>query len=202
VNPHLPASWNEAEVRGLQLAGETTSLYFLKKADHLEIYMSPTEKDEWRLRSDLASASLGPIDVEAARRLHITPHQGLRIPLPPLQVDNVDPTMNLVESVRTATPNSPPLPGSRTEKFRILHSDYGDHWLTLTVEGLAGSDGILRVVRNGNSVPKIGEGSNDGNASLSFRSCDANPLGCTWYPLTFSFPPGEGWKTITVALTW
>ncbi len=117
-------------------------------------------------------------------------------------MDDVDSQENLIDSVAAVTPNRPTVSGARTRKFRALRSEYGDRQLKLTIEGAGGSDGVLRLIRNGQFVPKVASESPAGDASLSFRSCDANPLGCTWYPLTFHFPEGEGWKTITVSLTW
>ena len=40
------------------------------------------------------------------------------------------------------------------------------------------------------------------HASVSYRGCDANPYECKTLPLIVEFPPGEGWQTITVTLTW
>ena len=203
VNPHLPASWNRAEVLHLPLPnGEMASLYFERTHGQLEVYMSPTAGDPWQIRSDSSGASLGPIGRDTARQLRIPPQQGLRIPSPSIEVDDLDVEMNLVDSVASVTPNRPALPGAQTRKFRVLHSDFSDHQLRLTIEGLGGSDGVLRLIRNGQLVPKVASESPKGNASVSFRSCDANPLACTWYPLWFHFPEGEGWKTITVTLTW
>jgi glycogen debranching enzyme len=202
VNPHLPASWDHASVMHIAIPGGETSLYFEKKADRLEIYMSPTDGDAWHLRSDAPGSSFGSLNVDLFKKLRIPPQQGIRIPLPALEVDDVDQSMNLIDPVSELTPNRPTLPGAQTRKFRVLHSDYGNHQLKITIEGQGGSDGVLRLVRNGPSSPKVASESPAGNASVSFRSCDANPLACTWYPLTFHFPEGEGWKTITVTLTW
>jgi glycogen debranching enzyme len=202
VNPHLPASWDHAEVLDLQLLGERTSLYFEKNGGQLEIYMSPTAGDRWHLKSDIPGASVGQLNKETARQFQIPPQQGPRIPLPAIQIDDVPDEMNLIEPVALSTPNRPTAPGDRTRKFRIVRTEYGQHQVKLTIEGLAGTDGMLRLIRNGQFVPKVNDESPAENASVSFRSCDANPLGCTWYPLTFHFPEGEGWKTITVKVTW
>jgi glycogen debranching enzyme len=202
VNPHLPAGWSKAEVHNLGLGSEMTSLYFEKKDSQLEIYMSPTKSDQWHLKSDAYGASIGPPNRERASQLRISPQQGLRLPLPGIQVDNVDEVMNLIDSVAAVTPNLATHPGARTQKFRILHSEYDGRQLKLIIEGLGGSDGVLRLIRNGQFVPKVVSESPAGNASVSFRSCDANPTACTWYPLTFHFPEGGDWKTINITLSW
>ncbi|MFZ0747696.1 MAG: hypothetical protein WAM85_25050 [Terracidiphilus sp.] len=208
VNPHLPASWNEAAVMNLQIPGGTTSLYFKKTSDRLEIYMSPTDGDEWHLRSDLPGVTFGPLDTELFKKLRIPPHQGLRIPFPALEVDNVDERMNLIGPVSVLTPNRRPLPGAGTSRLRVLRSEYRDNKLMLTIEGLAGSDGILRLIRHGHFIPKVETDPPSGPsvekqfASISYRDCDTDFYACKWMPLVLHFPEGEGWKTITVTLTW
>jgi hypothetical protein len=73
----------------------------------------------------------------------------------------------------------------------------------LTAEGLAGSTGIVTLFRHGRFVPKVQtESAAAPEASISFRSCDADPYACTSLPLILNFPTGEGWQTITVTLTW
>jgi glycogen debranching enzyme len=204
VNAHLPASWDSAEILGLQLPGGKAALYFTRKNGTLDVYLGSPEGEDWHLRSDLAGAMIGPLESSRiAGNSNKFTEKGMRIPLPPLEVDYSLGNSNVVEGVAKVSPDRPPLPGSRTSKIRFLHTEYGDHKLVLTVEGIAGSTGIVSVVRHGHFVPKVESESSPGSdASISFRSCDANPLGCTSYPLILNFPPGEGWKTITVTLTW
>ncbi len=203
VNPHLPAAWDRAELLNLQLPGEKTDLYFTRNGDRLEIYMIPTEGDAWHLRSELPGATIAPVDVATAKKIRISPHVGLRIPLPALEVDYSLGDLNPIESVKLVQPIQPPSPGARASKIRIVQSENGDHKLVLTVEGPAGSVGIVSLIRNGHFVPKARtEPSSAPDASISFRACDANPYACKSLPLLLQFPPGEGWKTITVTLTW
>jgi hypothetical protein len=199
----LPASWDSAEVLNIPVLGGSAGLYFTKKPGQLEVYLSATESDVWKLRSDLSGASLGPLDKSGAKAIRATPQMGLRIPIPELELDNVDPEMSLIEEVSNKTPNRPAPPGARTTKFRVLHSENQDRKLTITIEGLAGSDGVLRVIRNGHFIPEVKtEPSAAQDASVSYRSCDGDRYACKWMPLVFHFPSGEGWQTITVTLTW
>jgi glycogen debranching enzyme len=203
VNPHLPASWDHAEVLDLQVPGGPTSLYFTRTEDRLEVYLSPTAGEEWHLRSDLPGATYGPLNKVPSKKLRMTPQEGIRTPLPALEVEYSLGGLNVIESVEASLPGRPPLPGARTSKFRFLHSEYGDHKLVLTAEGLAGSTGIVNLIRHGHFLPKAQtEPSTAPDASISFRACDADPYACTSLPLILQFPPGEGWKTITVTLTW
>jgi hypothetical protein len=203
VNPHLPAEWDQAEVMNLQLPGETAALYFARKADHLEVYLSPTVGDAWHLRSDLPNATFGPVGEDVFKKLHIPPHLGIRITAPALEVEYSLQGLNPIEAVASLLPGRPPSPGARTSKFRFLHSEYADHKLVLTAEGLAGSASIVTLLRHGHFLPKVQtEPISAPDASVSYRACDADLYACTWLPLILNFPPGEGWKTITVTLTW
>jgi len=183
-------------------------LYFSRKTDHLEIYLSPTAGDGWRLKSDIAGATIGPLETELFKKLRISPHQGLRIPLSAMEVDGSALPFAGSVSEDASLMNRPPLPGARTSRIRILQSEYTEHKLTLTAEGLAGSDGLLSVFRRGHFLPKVqtdpaSDPAVDRQyANLSYRGCEADPYACKWMPLLLHFPPGEGWKTITVTLTW
>jgi glycogen debranching enzyme len=204
VNPHLPASWDYAEVLSLQIPGGQTALYFSRIGDRLEVHLTPTNGDEWHLRSDLPGATFGALE---SQRVSGEPkklaEQGIRIPLPALEVDESAGRLNVIGSVDEVQPLQPPLPGARTSKFRFLHSEYGDHKLVLTAEGVAGSAGIVTLFRHGHFVPQVQTGTATApEASISFRSCDADPYACPSLPLILNFPEGEGWKTITVTLTW
>ncbi len=203
VNPHLPPGWDQAEVLNLPLPGAQTALYYSKKSGQLEVYLSPTQGQEWRLRSDLPGATFGPIDLAEAKMLRQTPRQGLRIPTPALEVEFSLGGWNPIESVQTVLPIEPPLPGAVTQKFRFLSSQYGERKLVLTAEGVAGSTGMVRLFRHGHFIPKvITEPSTAPDATVSYRACDGDLYACASMPLILNFPPGEGWKTITVTLTW
>jgi len=204
VNPHLPGGWKDAEVRNIQVPGGNISLDFARDGDHLVVFQYSCTGECWKLRSDLPGAAPGFIDNnKVAKRLGIRGDEGFRIPLPALEVDESVGTLNVIESVKDVEPLEPPSAGAQTTKFRFLHSEYGDHKLVLTAEGLAGSSGIVTLYRHGHFVPKVQpEASGTPAASISFRSCDADPYACTSLPLILNFPPGEGWKTITVTLSW
>jgi glycogen debranching enzyme len=204
VNPHLPVGWAHAEVLGLQLPGGGADLHFTKKDGTLDVYLNSTDGDTWHLRSDEAGASLGSLETSRLPgKLKSIVQQGLRIPLSALELDESAGSLNLIESVSSVEPLQTPLPGSRTSRLLFLHSEYGDHKLVLTAEGLAGSTGIFTLFRHGHFVPKVQmEPASAPDASISFRACDADPYACASLPLILNFPPGEGWKTITVTLTW
>ena len=208
VNPHLPASWDHAEVMNLSLGKETTAIYFTRGTNQLEIYMSPTDDEAWHLRSDLPGATIGAIGKEVAKSIHTTPQTGLRIPLPPIEVDESAGkyAQNAIDSVSIM--NRPPLPGASTSRFRLLRSDYSERKLVLMAEGLAGSTGLVTLIRHGHIDPEVRtdptapSGAEQQYAHISHRACDSDFYACKELPLILQFPAGEGWKTVTVTLTW
>jgi hypothetical protein len=102
-----------------------------------------------------------------------------------------------------------PSPGQRTNRARVLSVETGERRIRVTVEGLAGGWAEYWVRQPDRVMPKIevSDGlSSNANAgqpgvALSFADSWEKSHGA---PLNMEvhFPPGEGWKTITVTLTW
>ena len=206
VNPHLPASWDSAEILNLQLGGGPSALYFTRKSDHLEVSLGYASTENWHLKSDLPGASFGALDAEKPSQKTKNPvERGLRIPVPALEIDPLLSNLhNVTDAVGASLPDRAPLPGSRTSRFRIVHSEYADHKLTLVAEGLAGTEGSVSLVRHGRFTPKIDTGEASAtaptDAKISMREASEDPA--VPVLLVFDFPQGEGWKTVTVTLTW
>jgi len=184
VNPHLPAGWNEAAIRGLRVPGASFDITFEREGGIMRLDLSPAKEGEnWHLRSDVPGSK-----TDKENQI------GMILPLPPVELGNAN------ESQR---------PGSRTSDFRIVHQESGPNQITITAEGLAGSRADLPVRRHklvqirlhaesglANDADDKHPGVNLTGIDTAFR--DPNlPLA-----LNFIFPPGEGWKTITVTLTW
>jgi hypothetical protein len=205
VNPHLPASWDQADVTGLPLGSSDGWMHFERVNGVLEVRLTASDDQQWKLRCHLPGAHYGEMkQSDPDRKAKLPLQRGLSIPLPAIEADNSLGLLNPIDVVTAHSPDRPPLPGARTAKFRVIRSEYGDHKLVLEIEGEAGTDGILRIIRNGNFVPKI-EGdanTNSLNGSISVRSCDADPLACASYPLTFHLPEGLGWETGTITVRW
>ena len=204
VNPHLPASWDHAEILNLALPGGSEALYFTRKPSGLEVYFSQGDHQDWQLRSDLPGATIGPLDSgKQAPKSKVPQQQGLRIPLPAIEVDEMSPRLTSELLDPTVSLNRPPLPGARTTRFRILRSDFTEHKLVLTVEGPAGTSGFVDLVRHNPVTPVI---QTDPTvvaakvADLDMPDPQHDPTGPAM--LTFHFPAGEGWKTITITVTW
>ena len=193
VNPHLPAQWEDARVDNLQLPGGTTALQFSRTGGYLAVTFSDWNLPGWKLHSDLATASL---------RNDPTSRSGTMLVIP-------------VPDVEIRTPASePPTAGRSTERFRIISEESGNRQIKLIVEGLGDSRADLTVLRHKLVQPKMsvppGIHTNEDETnpeskgpavSLSFLDT-AHEDPKIPERLAFHFPPGEGWKTITVTLTW
>ena len=91
----------------------------------------------------------------------------------------------------------PPVPGRRTQSVRVLNESLGDHRLRVTLEGMAGSD-----ARVGYYLHDLGLKLSVNGAELNEERRYASRGPIEPPTMTVHFPPGEGWKTITVTLTW
>ncbi|MDE3187721.1 MAG: hypothetical protein KGM96_09390 [Acidobacteriota bacterium] len=91
-----------------------------------------------------------------------------------------------------------PLPGDRTNLMRVLKQEYGQRKLTLTLEGPAGTDARLPLVETAPNLRLAADGAElhaPASAKPASSAVEAPSL-------LVHFPPGEGWKTVTVTLTW
>ena len=209
VNPHLPAGWINADITNLPLGSESGWLHFERMDGVLEVKLTASGDDDWKLHSDLPNSHAGLLkESDWERVAKIPPHHGVSIPLPAIEVDEYG-TPYADSAIDTARwPLKKPLPGGSTSDVRVLHEQSGEKTLTLTLEGRAGSAGLVSLYRNARIQPEVSlvDGKNrdleHSTASVSYRSCDADPYECKTLPLIVEFPPGEGWQTITVTLTW
>jgi glycogen debranching enzyme len=101
-------------------------------------------------------------------------------------------------AIRVELPIDGPIPGTRSDSVRVLREEYGERRLVLTLEGQAGTDVRIPFYESDARVKPTAVG-----AELPTLS-GPNAPSAQALPLTMSvhFPPGEGWKTITVTLTW
>jgi hypothetical protein len=199
VNPHLPASWNHAEIQDLSLPGGSSEiLHFNVVGSRLEVELTDDGDHGWHLRSDIVGTKAQTKDGDSE----------LSIALPLLDIDPELTRFSSSIPKEKPLPGRPSVPGSRTSKFRVLRSQNDGRRLTLVVEGLAGSQGEVGLVRRGPVVAKVESQSDhstspdEGSAILGANDVYAfeNPHSPSM--LIFNFPPGDGWKTMTVTLTW
>ncbi len=97
----------------------------------------------------------------------------ISVPLPAIEISQKDHAL--------------PPPGSRPEQLKILSTDYTSHSLTVKVQGQPGTESHLAVTTNQPVQLKLTTA--DG---IEFKDKD----------VALHFPPGQGWQTLTLTLTW
>jgi glycogen debranching enzyme len=194
VNPHLPREWYRMspEVKGLRTPDGTFNLTFDPQDYGVRIIYRAEGMQGWKLRSD----------VEGSHPAGGDPRE-LIVSAPIVEIGN---PVGL-------TCCSPPL-GSRTIAPRVLHEEHSKNSATLVVEGPAGSTASLPVAEK--TAKTSGRIRLDVSDGLSNHAKPGEPGAALDYVymgdgklnppfssmLDIHFPPGEGWKTITVTLTW
>jgi glycogen debranching enzyme len=170
VNPHLPASWDHAEIRNLRVGSEAVDLLFTRTGGELTASLqAPADA-----RIKLVCTTPGAKQISSAK---------VGIPLHPVAVGAFF---------------ERPRPGDRTDLMRVLKEEYGQRKLTLTLEGPAGTDAHLPLVETAPNLKLAA----DGAELHAPASAKAAPSAADAPSLSVHFPPGDGWKTITVTLTW
>ncbi len=170
VNPHLPAGWNEADVRGLRVGDESVDLSFVQINGEVLVHKKPSAHSGIKLRS--AHSGTRPL-----------PDDGLSIPL---------------HSVEIGPFFREPIPGDRPRSTRVLSEEYSERKLTLIVEGPASTQGQFQVF-----IHPLGTTVRANGAELVESGEPGGPNATSARQLaTVNFPAGEGWKTVTVILTW
>lgn len=161
VNPHLPADWAHAEVRNIPVGSGTADLIFEQARGTLRVTLHSTTAADFKLIST----------VSGAKTLSAS---ALSIPQQPIAIGSFF---------------AAPSPGAREQAPRILDEQYGDHKLTLTLEGPAGSEAQLPLVL---ATP-----------SLKLNITGAELAASSSTPAVIArFPAGTSFQTLTVTLTW
>jgi hypothetical protein len=170
VNPHLPAGWDHAEVKGLHVGDESADLSFVQANGEVLVHAKTSTGTKIKLRS--AHSGTKPLS-----------DNGLSIPRQPVEV---------------GTFFRKPIPGDRTQSMRILSEEYGERKLTLVVEGPANTKAQFPLFVHTLKTSVHADG-----AELGESGTHVGP-DATSAPriATVNFPDGEGWKSITVTLTW
>jgi len=188
VNPHLPAQWQDARINNLVLPDGSTSVLFAHAGDLMTVSLDNWRLPGWKLRSELPGAEL---------RKDPSDSDGFLLAIPLAEVEIGTP------------PAIAPVAGTRTSKFRIISEEYGTRRIKLTVEGLAGSQADLlvirhRLVKEHMELPPGVDNSHDSKGtSVSLFAIDtAHEDPKVPVDMHFQFGPGEGWQTITLTLSW
>ena len=170
VNPHLPASWEHAEIKNLRVGAEIVDLNFAQTKGEIVVSIRTPGQSGIKLLSSLSGAKS-------------LPNGQLSIP-------------------RNAVEVGPffrkPTPGDRTQAVRVLKEEYGPKQLQLTLEGVAGTASEIPLNLNVANLKLRADG-----ADVRAREeADLPGSGTASSILDVHFPPGEGWKTITITLIW
>ena len=173
VNPHLPAGWDHAELKNLAVGNERVDLLFSRSAATTKVKLRQPAGGTIALRSAFTCNTPGHAEC-------MSPGNTLTFAHPQVEIDSVSPI---------------PLPGDATEGLRILDERYSDRpgRLTLTLEGRASTEAQLPLVIDGPAANLHA----DGATLVTAEDGRSHPPA-----LHVHFPPGEGWKTLTVTLTW
>jgi hypothetical protein len=206
VNPHLPGTWDYAAVHNLNLQGVDGLLGFKRRDDSWQVFLVSDAEHGWHLRSDIPGSRLEipRRESEINSRLKNPFEPSLWIPFPAVEIEQNASEASGQFDASSEVRRGAPLPGTRTERCRILRTEYEGRKLTIIAEGPAGAAAIVRVAEHPKIDLKVQTeplGALAQFPSVGMHHCETG-LTCDWTPLTIHFPPGEGWKTITVTLTW
>jgi hypothetical protein len=193
VNPHLPASWDRgiAEVKRISVPGGSLSLLFdANYGGNLRVILDQEGVTGWALRTDILDG-----------KREKGSNSALVFSLPTVDISDV------VETQARGSLTS----GSRATLPRILKEEWYPRSVSLVIEGVAGGSAEYVVTRRGPAGLQIAvsdglstnadSGKPGGHlSSLDIGDYIKNPPFKSL--LEIHFPPGEGWKTITVTLTW
>ena len=206
VNPHLPAQWQEAGVKNLAIPGGPDDLTFAREGSFLTVRTEKGKHTGWKLKSDVPGTENRESRFSSAGLM-------IAIPLPSIEiVDGRSAWVDLTSGVRHFVETAQvPAPGSRTGRGRIVSEQWSDHKATLVFEAPAGVNGHYFILRH-QLLPKLKVDCPDVKVDLPNGASKSIPCGSMIdsanrdpnlpVMITPQAPPGEGWKTITVTLTW
>jgi glycogen debranching enzyme len=166
VNPHLPATWDHAEIKHLPIGDETVDLNFARSKTAITVSFGSSEAG-----IKLATSESGA---------KTSSNGQLTIPDHAVQIDPLF---------------QAPLPGNRAQSLRVIDEEYGERKLTLALEAPAGTGAIIPLIITAPNLQLHTSG-----ASLAPRPDPQVPQAAPYIIVTF--PPGTGWQTVTVTLTW
>ena len=187
VNPHLPAAWSQAEIKNIPVPNGTLGLsIYSSTGEFLTISLHQLGVDGWTLKTEAPGARRDknrPADVD--------------VPLSPIRVSLI--------------PDAPIQPGNRALKPRVVQEDWKKQSVTLAIQGPTGSqaDFLVESWKSSETKVEISDGLSANaplgkpGASLTEIDIGDNIRTAPFHSdLRIQFPPGNGWQTLTVTLTW
>ena len=175
VDPHLPADWDHAQIKHLHVGEDSVDLNFSQAMGEVTVSVESTGQD------GVKSPVIKLLSTEPGAR---TLKDG--------KLAIAEHAVEVGEFFRA------PLPGDRTQSMRVLRQEYAQRQLTLTLEGLANSEAQIPLVVNGHNLKLNAQGAELKSAPDAKSKTAASDSTL----MHVRFPEGDGWKTITVTLTW
>jgi glycogen debranching enzyme len=204
VNPHLPALWKHASINNLQLPGGEETLSFEPKGQEMVVEVSDWHKGAWKVVSQLRGSRDGKV---------ASGYMGTEIPLAPVEL--ADARYSSIDA-ETGAANfrsgvAGPIAGSRTEQIRVIDEHWSDRSAKITFEGPAGATGPYFLLRH-SLLPKLEADCRqvrvaDSSGRERYIPCTSMIDAAARDPnvpilMMIQLPPGQGWKTVIVTLTW
>lgn len=121
LDPHLPADWNEAEVRRLHVGNSVVDLRYRREGQHLIVQLKQVSGDALRLATDAKNSTVAKDG------------QSISFALP---------------AVELALAHGLPLPGARTAQPKVLAVNEDAHSLQLELEAQGGATVEFALRRN------------------------------------------------------
>jgi glycogen debranching enzyme len=184
VNPHLPANWDHARVSSLHLGNRTLTLNLYREKDSLRATVADLDAktENLHLRSDFAGTkTLSTFEIS--------------IPLPAIEL--------------SLPASALPTPGSRPSQIKVLSTEYAPHSLTVRFAGQPDTNAELPIRRNQAVYEKIklvtpGDHPDQQARIVSLDTDLPDPIKRSneHTALDLHFPPGQGWQTLELTLTW
>ncbi|MGI8772427.1 MAG: amylo-alpha-1,6-glucosidase [Acidobacteriaceae bacterium] len=122
IDPHLPAQWDHATVRHLEVGATPADLTYVRSGRAWVIRLNAPPGSSVKLASTAPGARISADGRE------------LRIPVPPVEV-----------GMDYGADAALPLPGARTHQMKVLRETHAEHALTLELAAPGGSEQTLAV---------------------------------------------------------
>ncbi len=179
VDPHLPAQWDRATVRHLQIAATSADLTYTRNGGAWVVRVNAQPGSSLKLASTTPGARVSADGRE------------LRVPMPAVEV-----------GMDYGADAALPLPGARTRQMKVLRETYAVRTLTLVLAAPGGSEQTLAVRVNATGALPAKHALNSKQSSVSVDGGTLQDGTLQDGKLHIRFPAGEGYMRTTVTVHW
>jgi hypothetical protein len=131
LSPHLPADWNQAEIRHLHVGNSVIDLNYRRVDQHMTVRLTPVSGEAVRLATKAPGAKV------------MADGQSITFELPAVEI---------------ALAHGLPLPGARTAQPKVLMEKADAHSMSLELEAQGGSTVEFKLRRNAEARNLVAEG--------------------------------------------